>query len=169
MKTFGMMAAVAILAIGLAMPAAAVDADKFTGSAPVLVKERVQNQSANRQSRQGSQQARQNRQSNDPEIQAWQEEIKKLRQEVKQLAQKYRNAAEGEREAIKAEIRTKLERIFDLQSQIMQKRIDKLAERLEQLRAKKTERDSNRSTLIDQRLERMCRTGNRNNNRNNND
>lgn len=123
----------------------------------------------NRNQAQGEQQGQSvNRQrQQDPETAQIVQDLKAKRQEIRELAKKYKNAAEADRAAIATELKTKIGEAFDLQTKLLQRRITLAEERLKKLKEKKAERDSNRTRLIDERLNRLTSGRQRNNNENN--
>lgn len=108
------------------------------------------------QQNQGQRQQRLNQQrQQDPETAQILEDLKAKRQEIRELAKEYKNAAEADQAAIAADLKTKIGEAFDLQTKLLQRRITLLEERLTKLKEKKTERDGDRTRLIDERLNRI--------------
>ncbi len=76
--------------------------------------------------------------------------------ETRELALRYPKAQGDEKEKIKAEMRAKLNELFDIRTKIQQLRVKRLELRIKELKSDLEKRVENKSKIIESRLNELC-------------
>ena len=79
--------------------------------------------------------------------------------EVSEKLSKYRKAADADKPALKAELKTGLEKLFDLRIEEQQNRLTKMEEALSEQKKKLNERKSNKSRIVESRIDEITGEG----------
>lgn len=99
-------------------------------------------------------------QQNDPERYEIMAQEKQLESESRDLAKQYRNSTdEDERSRIRAEMRTILDRLFDLRQMNREFEIERLEKRLEEAKANNLRRLENKNSIINARMNELLKEG----------
>lgn len=96
---------------------------------------------------------------NDPERYEIMKQEKLLESQSRELAKGYRKATEEEREGIRTELRSVLNRLFDLRQMNREFEIQRLEKRLEEARGNNRKRLENKESIIDLRMSELLKEG----------